>query len=121
MAAPPKRDIPTLTKRDLVIRISNDTGLRQRVVHDVIQRMLDAFAEALAKGDDIELRNFGVLETRLTRPRVGRNPKVPGSDIEIPARATIKFRAGKVLRQRVEKLVPLLKRRAQERRPAKGE
>jgi len=76
----------------------------QSQVFDVVQRTLDHITEALSRGDTVELRNFGVLEVRLTRPRVGRNPNQPGSSFVIPPRATVKFKAGKVMRQRVEKL-----------------
>ena len=68
----------TLTKRELVVMISNETGLVQHQVFDVIQRTLDHLTDALAKGDNVELRNFGVFEVRLTKARVGRNPNKPG-------------------------------------------
>ena len=90
-----------LTKRDLVVAISNETGLIQSDVFNVIQRTLDHITEALAKGDSVELRNFGVFDVRLTRSRIGRNPNEPEIDIPIPSRATVKFKAGKVMRQRV--------------------
>lgn len=102
----------TLTKRDLVTQIANETGLVQTTVFDVIQRTLDHMTDALARGDAIELRNFGVLEVRLTRPRVGRNPNQPGSSFTIPARATVKFKPGKVMRQRVENLSAVLREEA---------
>jgi len=90
-----------LTKRDLVVRISNDTGLVQQDVFKVIQQTLDHITDALATGQDVELRNFGVFEVRLTKSRVGRNPNKPENDVVIPARATVKFKAGKIMRQRV--------------------
>lgn len=90
-----------LTKRDLVVRISNETGLVQQSVFDVIQKTLDYVTDALAEGRNVELRNFGVFEVRLTKSRVGRNPNKPETDVVIPARATVKFKAGKVMRQRV--------------------
>lgn len=90
-----------LTKRDLVVQISNDTGLVQQDVFAVIQKTLDHITDALASGQNVELRNFGVFEVRLTKPRVGRNPNQPENDVPIPARATVKFKAGKVMRQRV--------------------
>jgi nucleoid DNA-binding protein len=90
-----------LTKRDLVVTISNETGLIQSEVFNVIQRTFDHITEALAKGENVELRNFGVFEVRLTRPRVGRNPNKPDIDVPIPPRATVKFKAGKIMRQRV--------------------
>lgn len=90
-----------LTKRDLVVRISNETGVVQHHVFDVIQKTLDYITESLAKGQDVELRNFGVFEVRLSKARVGRNPNVPGSNFTIPPRATVKFKAGKIMRQKV--------------------
>ena len=101
----------TLTKRELVVKISNETGMVQHQVLDVIQKTLDHITDALANGDVVELRNFGVLEVRLTKPRVGRNPNVPGSSFAIPARATVKFKSGKIMRQRVEKLSATMKRK----------
>jgi nucleoid DNA-binding protein len=100
----------TLTKRDLVVQISNETGMVQHQVFDVIQKTLDHITNALANGDNVELRNFGVFEVKLTKPRVGRNPNVPGSEFKIPERATVKFKSGKVMRQKVSKLSAVLKR-----------
>ena len=100
----------TLTKRELVVKISNETGLVQSQVFEVVQHTLDHITDALARGDTVELRNFGVLEVRLTRPRVGRNPNQPGSSFVIPPRATVKFKPGKIMRQRVGNLSALLKR-----------
>ena len=99
-----------LTKRDLVVRISNETGVVQTQVFDVIQKTLDYITESLAEGSDVELRNFGVFEVRLTKPRVGRNPNEPGSRYDIPERATVKFKMGKVMRQKVAKMTAVLKR-----------
>lgn len=93
-----------LTKRDLVVRISNETGLVQHQVFDVIQKTLDAITDSLSTGQDVELRNFGVFQVRLSKPRVGRNPNVPGSNFAIPARATVKFKSGKIMRHNVLEL-----------------
>src|SRR5271170_7122528 len=96
----------TLTKRDLVVRISEETGLIQTQVFDVVQKTLDYIAEALSKGDKVELRNFGVFEIKVRKARVGRNPNKPEADVSIPARAAVKFRAGKEMRIEVLKLTP---------------
>ena len=101
----------TLTKRDLVVKISNETGMVQHEVLDVIQKTLDHITSSLSQGDVVELRNFGVFEVKLTKARVGRNPNVPGSSFAIPPRATVKFKAGKIMRQKTEKLSAVLKRR----------
>ena len=89
------------TKRDLVIRISNDTGLIQQDVMAVVQKTLDYITEALIAGKNVELRNFGVFEVKLRKPRVGRNPNDRAKDVQIPARAVVKFKAGKEMREQV--------------------
>ncbi|MDR2463330.1 MAG: integration host factor subunit beta [Verrucomicrobiales bacterium] len=93
-----------LTKRDLVIRISNETGIVQQEVLVIVQKTLDYLVESLAKGKNIELRNFGVFEIRLRKGRVGRNPKRPGIDVPIPQRAVVKFKAGKEMKAKVAAL-----------------
>ena len=102
-------DMPKLTKRDIVVAISNQTGMVQHDVFEVVQRTLDHITNSLANNVAVELRNFGVFQPRLTKPRVGRNPNEPGSSFVIPPRATVKFKAGKIMRQRVEKLSRELK------------
>jgi nucleoid DNA-binding protein len=93
----------TLTKRDLVTRISNETGLVQQQVLDIVQKTLDHISEALAKGDKVELRNFGVFEVKIRKARVGRNPNSPERDVVIPSRAVVKFKSGKEMRAEVLK------------------
>src|ERR1043165_7048095 len=98
-----------LTKRDIVVAISNQTGMVQHQVFDVVQRTLDHITDSLANNVAVELRNFGVFQPRLTKPRVGRNANEPGGGFVIPLRATVKFQGGKVMRQREEKLSRELK------------
>jgi nucleoid DNA-binding protein len=95
-----------MTKRDLVIRISEETGLVQQQVLDIVQRTLDYIAEAVAKGRKVELRNFGVFEVKVRKARVGRNPNNPGTDVPIPQRAVVKFKPGKEMRDAVLRLSP---------------
>lgn len=99
-----------LTKRDLVVKISNETGLVQHEVFQVIQKTLDHITAALSKGQDVELRNFGVFQVRLSKARVGRNPNIPGSNFAIPPRATVKFRSGKIMRRDVLGLSDAMKK-----------
>lgn len=95
-----------MTKRDLVNRISEETGLVQQHVLDIVQKTLDHMSECLAKGEKVELRNFGVFEIKIRKARVGRNPNQPGTDVPIPERAVVKFKAGKEMREAVSKLDP---------------
>jgi nucleoid DNA-binding protein len=96
----------TLTKRDLVMRISEETGLIQSQVFEVVQKTLNYITESLAKGDKVELRNFGVFDVKIRKAKVGRNPNKPETDVPIPARAMVKFKAGKEMGAEVLKLSP---------------
>ena len=93
--------MPNLTKRDIVQQISKDSGIIQAEVFAIVQLTLDAITEALADGRTVELRNFGVFEVRLSKSRPGRNPRKPEIDVTIPARATVKFKSGKTMTERV--------------------
>ena len=95
-----------MTKRDLVIRISEETGLVQQQLLDVIQRTLDYISTALARGETVKLRRFGVFEVKVGKARVGRNPKSPEKNMRIPPRAIVKFKPGKEMRDEVLKLTP---------------
>ena len=96
----------TLTKRELVIRISEETGLIQNQVFDVVQKTLNYITESLAKGDKVELRNFGVFEVKIRKAKIGRNPNQPETAVPIPACAMVKFKAGKEMAAEVLKLTP---------------
>ncbi len=95
-----------MTKRDLVMKISEDTGLIQKDVAKVVQMTLDGFSDALANGETLELRNFGVFEVVTRKSRIGRNPRRPEKEVVIPARSMVKFRSGRALKARVGKLDP---------------
>jgi nucleoid DNA-binding protein len=95
-----------MTKRDLVVRISAETGIVQQHVLDVVQKTLDYIAEAVSQGRKVELRNFGVFEVKVRKARVGRNPNAPANDVRIPPRAVVKFKPGKEMREAVLQLTP---------------
>ena len=95
-----------MTKRDLVMRISEETGLIQQEVLAVVQKTLDYITEALTKGETVELRNFGVFEVVTRKARIGRNPNRPEIDVPIPSRSVVKFKSGKIMRAEVLKFRP---------------
>ena len=103
----------TITKRDLVVRISNETGLTQQQVFDVVQKTLDAVTLELAQGNTVVMRNFGTFEVRQTKAKVGRNPKDPGKDVPIPPRAVVKFTPGKEMKEKVARILPAIQQQAQ--------
>lgn len=103
----------TLTKRELVSQIAQDihgidanTTLNQQMVLLVVQKTLDYIAKALAEGNKVELRNFGVFEVKVRKARIGRNPNAPETDVPIPERSVVKFKPGKEMRAEVIKIQP---------------
>ena len=96
-------DKRTVNKRELATRvrlaIKPELKLHQSQVSDVISETLDAIRDSLASGKTVELRNFGVFKIETRKQRIGRNPKNPGVDIQIPERSVVKFRAGKELKE----------------------
>ena len=91
-----------LTKRDIVLDIYDKTVFPQKEVRETVQLTLDAIATALSEGRNVELRNFGVFEVQIRKSRIGRNPNKPETDVIIPKRAVIKFKAGKELKAQLK-------------------
>ena len=99
----------TVTKRHLVTRISNDTGLTQYEVAEVLQQALDQITESLASGDKVALRRFGTFDIVETKSKLGRNPRKPTDEVMIPARAVVKFKPGNELREKVAATLPVIR------------
>ena len=100
----------TITKRDLVVRISNELGMTQQQVFDVIQSTLDNITESLSSGDQVVLRNFGAFQVRETKAKVGRNPRMPQDEVQIPPRAIVKFKPGKEMKEQVAAILPQIQK-----------
>ena len=62
----------TLTKRDLVNKISAETNFTQIEVFDIVQRAVDIISSTLAEGDRVVIRNFGTFQVKEVKPKVGR-------------------------------------------------
>ena len=95
-----------ITKRDLVIQVTNTTGLTQQQVSDVVQHLLEEMTKHLANNDEVVMRNFGTFEPRVTKAKIGRNPNAPEKAVPIPARVVVKFKPGKELKEKVAQLLP---------------
>ena len=96
----------TITKRELAINITNKLGakgieLTQQDVLEVVQTLIDEVTDSMAKGDSVVMRNFGAFQVREMKAKIGRNPKNPGKDVPIPARAVVKFKPGKEMKEKV--------------------
>jgi nucleoid DNA-binding protein len=82
-----------MRKRDIVLKISHDTGVKQVVVKEVVHRTFDVILEALKGGERIELRKFGIFQVKKRKRRIGRNPKT-GDVVPVPERNVVVFKPG---------------------------
>ena len=93
-----------MTKSELIKRILNGhTNLSQKEVSTIVDVIFESISSALASGKRVELRGFGAFSVRSRKPRLARNPKT-NEVVKLDARSTPYFRAGKEMRERVNKL-----------------
>lgn len=92
----------TVTKKKLIQKISQKKGMHPNDVRSVIQSFMDEMTEALAAGDRLEFRDFGVFEIVERKQKIGRNPKNASVPIVIPPRKAVKFTPGKNMKKLIE-------------------
>ncbi len=90
-----------MTKRNIVLKISELTGIKQVIVKDVVQKTFNIITDALKNSQRIELRNFGVFYLKKRKKRIGRNPKT-GQIIPIPERYTVAFKPGLEMKKTIK-------------------
>ena len=90
----------TITKKELVNRIADQTGQTKVVVKDILQRFLDEIIEELSVGNRLEFREFGVFEVRERAARRAQNPRTL-EKVSVPAKRVVKFKVGRLMRERV--------------------
>jgi integration host factor subunit beta len=93
--------MPTVTKKDLIDRIASATRCKRADVKKIVQRFLDDMIDELGKGNRLEFRDFGVLETKERAPRIAQNPKTL-QRVSVPAKRTVKFKVGRLLKERLD-------------------
>ncbi|HLU40156.1 MAG TPA: HU family DNA-binding protein [Planctomycetota bacterium] len=90
----------TITKKELVNRIADQTGVTKVVAKEVIQAFLDMIIAELAEGNRLEFREFGVFETKERAARRAQNPRTL-ERVEVPAKRIVKFKVGRLMRKKV--------------------
>ena len=90
----------TITKKELVNRIAERTGVAKVIAKDIIQTFLDAIIDELVAGNRLEFREFGVFETRLRAARRAQNPRTL-EKVDVPSKRIVKFKVGRLMRKRV--------------------
>ena len=94
----------TVTKKDLVNAVAGSCDCQQSLARLAVQSFLDRIVAELSEGNRIELREFGVFETRVRDAHKARNPKTK-EFVMVPPRASVKFKPGHAMKVRVQALV----------------
>jgi len=94
-------DPVSITKKDIVLKIANETGIKQIDVKRVVQSTLDKVTEFLAQGQTVELRNFGIFKIKSRRGRLGRNPRT-GQEVPVPPKKVVVFKPGLIMKRDVK-------------------
>lgn len=90
-----------MIKSELVLRIAaQNPHLYQRDVETIVNAILDTIAEALARGDRVELRGFGAFSIKKRDARAGRNPRT-GEAVSVKEKVVPVFKTGKEMRKRL--------------------
>ena len=96
-----------MIRSELVARIAEQNPhLYTSEVEAVVNAILDRISQALAKGDRVELRDFGTFCVQDREPRSARNPRT-GKAVTVPARVHVHFKPGKGIQTRINQPVPL--------------
>ncbi len=90
-----------MNKAELVASVAEKTGFTKKDAEAAVNAFVASVEGALVKGDKVQLVGFGTFETRMRKPREGRNPRKPGEVIKIPAAKAPVFKAGKALKDSV--------------------
>jgi nucleoid DNA-binding protein len=102
----------SLTKRDLIIEVTNKMShkeLTQVLITEIVDSIIEVISGQLSSGETVIIRNFGAFHVKETKSKIGRNPKNPKADVIIPARAIVKFKPGKELKNKVAKTLPKIR------------
>ena len=91
-----------MNKSDLIAAIAAKTGETKKDAEATLNAFVDVVTDALVKGDKVQLVGFGTFEVRKRAARKGRNPQTK-EEIKIPASKSPVFKAGKALKELVNK------------------
>ena len=91
-----------MNRMELVAAIAEKAGLSKKEAEGAVKAFTDTVAEQLKAGEKIQLVGFGTFEVAERAARTGKNPQT-GEAIKIPASKAPKFKAGKALKDTVNK------------------
>ncbi len=103
----------TTTKKDLALQISDRLGVKKQLAYEVVDTLFKAMRESLIEGNRIEIRGFGVLGVKNTKPKpAARNPRT-GEIVYVPARKKSYFKAGVLIKKALHRPLDQLQADAQ--------
>jgi len=91
-----------MTKADLIEEVSRVVEMTRKESEVIVESIFDSIVKALRGGDKIEIRGFGSFRLRNRRMKEGRNPKT-GTTVSVPAKRVPFFKAGKELKEIVNR------------------
>jgi len=91
-----------MNKNDLIAAVADKTGVSKASAGQAVDATFDAITDALKTGDDVKIIGFGNFAVAKRAASVGRNPRT-GEAIKIAASKTPKFKAGKGLKDAVNR------------------
>lgn len=91
-----------MNKNDLINAIADSTELSKVKVGEVLDSFVNVVTKALKKGDEVRLIGFGTFAVSKRKATKGHNPRT-GEEIKIPASKQPKFKAGKTLKEAINK------------------
>lgn len=92
-----------MNKAELIAAVADKTGFTKKNAEDAVNATIDSITAALKKGEKVQVIGFGTFEVRQRKARTGRNPRKPGETIKIAASKAPVFKAGKALKDAVNK------------------
>jgi integration host factor subunit beta len=91
----------TVTKKELVDRIADQTDTKRVIVKKIVQGFLNEIINELGRGNRLEFRDFGVFETKERAARTAQNPKTL-ERVEVPPKRTVKFKVGRLMKIKLQ-------------------
>ena len=92
-----------MNKQELIAEVAAKSSLTKKDAENAVNSTIGAIEAALVKGEKVQLIGFGTFETRVRKARQGRNPRKPDEVMQIPASTAPVFKAGKALKDAVNK------------------
>lgn len=85
-----------MKKKDIVEYLSNTYSIPFQTANKIVTTFFESIADALKRGEEVQLRGFGSLRLRRRKERIGRNPKT-GEKVKVPPKKVVYFKQGKDL------------------------